>query len=90
MSKSIVWNYFKLDNEKKSVKCGLCHVVMKHNKLSTSNMMRHMRLKHPTIDLNRQRHNSREEDENGIDDPRAVVVENPSVSNSVSIFIILK
>lgn len=90
MSKSVVWNYFKLDNEKKNVKCGLCRVVMKHNKLSTSNMMRHMRLKHTTIDLNRQRHNVREEDDDGIDDPRSVEVENPSVSNSVSIFIILK
>lgn len=83
MSKSVVWNYFKLDNEKKNVKCGLCRVVMKHNKLSTSNMMRHMRLKHPTIDLNRERNNSREQDED-IDDPRSVV------SNSVSIYIILK
>lgn len=90
MNKSVVWNYFKLDNEKRNVKCGLYRVVMKHNKLSTSNMMRHMRLKHTTIDLNRQRHNLRVEDEDGIDDPRSVVVENSSVSNSVSIFIILK
>lgn len=89
MSKSVVWNYFKLDNEKKNVKCGLCRVVMKHNKLSTSNMMRHMRLKHQTIDLSRQRHSPRQE-EDDIDDPRAVVVENPSVSVSVSIFVILK
>ena len=87
MSKSVVQNYFKLDTEKKSVKCGLCRLVMKHNKQSTSNMMRHMRLKHPTIDMNK-RHNVHEED--NVDDPRVEVIENPSVSNTVSIFIIIK
>lgn len=89
MSKSVVWNYFKLDNEKKNVKCSLCRVVMKYNKSSTSNMMRHKRLKHPTIDFNRER-NSTRKGEDDIDDPSSVVNENSLVSNSVSIYIILK
>jgi len=54
MNKNVLWNYFELGYENKNVKYGLSRVIMKHNKLSTSNMMRHMQLKHPTIDLNRQ------------------------------------
>jgi len=85
MSKtSVVWNYFKLDDEKKSVKCGLCRLEMKHNQTSTSNMMRHMRLKHSTIDLSKRRPASNiHAQEINIDDPTAI--ENQNASTSVSI-----
>jgi len=48
-----------------------------------------MRLKRPTINFNRERNNTRE-GEDDIDDPRSVVNVNSLVSNSVSIYIILK
>jgi len=82
MSKtSVVWNYFKLDDNKKNVKCGLCRLEMKHNQTSTSNMMRHMRLKHSTIDLSKHRQIHVEEN---VDDPTAI--EKNLASTSVSIF----
>jgi len=82
MSKtSVVWNYFKLDDNKKNVKCGLCRLEMKHNQTSTSNMMRHMRLKHSTIDLSKRRQIHVEEN---VDDPTAI--EKNLASTSVSIF----
>lgn len=84
MSKtSVVWNYFKLDDKKKNVKCGLCRLEMKHNQTSTSNMMRHMRLKHSTIDLNKRRPSNMHVEENNVDDP--VAIENQLASTSVSI-----
>lgn len=84
MSKSVAWDYFKLDNEKINVRCGLCRDVMTHNKLSTSNMIRHLRLKHSDVYVGKKKNNTA--NENNIDDPRVEVAENPLVSKSVSTF----
>ncbi|CAI6371950.1 unnamed protein product [Macrosiphum euphorbiae] len=53
---------------------------MKHNQTSTSNMMRHMRLKHSTIDLNKRRPSNMHVEENNVDDP--IVIENQLASTS--------
>lgn len=85
MSKtSIVWNYFKLDDNKKNVKYGLYRLEMKHNQTSTSNMIRHMRLKHSTIELSKHRPASNMHVEENVDAPTAI--ENHLASTSVSIF----
>lgn len=79
MSKSsVVWDFFTLNVEAGRVKCGLCPVTMSHNRSSTSNMMRHMRLKHVTVDLNsRRRQNVVSEEQ--VDDPD---IPEQGVSNS--------
>lgn len=85
MSKTnVVWNYFKLDENKINVKCGLCRLETNHNQTSTSNMMRHMRLKHSTIDLSKNRPVSNTHVEENVDDPTAI--ENHLTFTSVSIF----
>lgn len=54
MSKtSVVWDFFTSTGDK--VKCGICRTTMKYNRASTSNMMRHMRLKHSTVNLFKRR-----------------------------------
>lgn len=54
MSKSsVVWDYFTLIGDQ--VKCGICRLSMKLNRSSTSNMMRHLRTKHSTVDLKKRR-----------------------------------
>lgn len=78
MSKSsVAWDFFTLTDDK--VKCGLCRVTMKHNSSSTSNMMRHLRLKHVTVDLSRRRILDEE-----VDDPSTA--EPASSSNLVSTY----
>jgi len=72
---SVVWDFFTLNVETGRVKCGLSH-----NRSSTSNMMRHMRLKHVTVDLNsRRRQNVVEVSEEQVDDPD---IPEQGVSNS--------
>lgn len=70
---SVVWDFFTLNGDQ--VKCGLCRLTMKHNRTFTSNMMRHMRLKHITVNLNRRRLLEKQ----GVDDPG---ISEPSASNS--------
>lgn len=52
MSKfSIIWDIFKLDPDNIHVKCGLCRTKIKINRSSTSNLIRHIKSKHPTVNL---------------------------------------
>lgn len=75
MSKSsVVWDYFTLNNDQ--VKCGLCKLIMKHNRSSTSNMMRHLRIKHTTINLNRRQLLE-------IDDPESAISNSTIVSTYI-------
>lgn len=82
MSKSsIVWDYFTLDNDNITVKCGLCRIKLKNNKASTSNLIRHIRSKHPTVNLLNRNVNSVRSIEEQEDDPAEIA----STSNAVSI-----
>lgn len=84
MSKSsIVWDYFTLEKDNITAKCGLCRIKLKHNKASTSNLIRHVRSKHPTINLLNRNIRTIEEKE---DDP----AESASTSNVVSIYLFFK
>ncbi|KAE9525285.1 hypothetical protein AGLY_014353 [Aphis glycines] len=52
MSKSsVIWDYFQLDSDNINVKCGLCRTKLKNNRSSTSNLIRHIKSKHPTVNL---------------------------------------
>ncbi|VVC41286.1 Ribonuclease H-like domain,Zinc finger C2H2-type,Zinc finger, BED-type,HAT, C-terminal dimerisation, partial [Cinara cedri] len=54
---SVIWDYFQLDQDNINVKCGLCHIKLKNNRTSTSNLIRHMMSKHLTVSiLNRNVH----------------------------------
>ncbi|KAL4091755.1 hypothetical protein QTP88_026397 [Uroleucon formosanum] len=67
MSKSsVIWDYFQLDTDNINVKCGLCRSKLKNNRSSTSNLIRHIKSKHPTINLLNR--NTRVLEEN-VDDP---------------------
>lgn len=48
--KSILWNFFTEIDQIKA-KCNLCGVKLSY-KTSTSNLKKHMQIKHPTISLN--------------------------------------
>nr|CAH7746875.1 unnamed protein product [Callosobruchus chinensis] len=53
--RSSIWEYFtKLIDEAKA-KCNICAVILSFNGATTSNMTRHMKLKHPTINLSESR-----------------------------------
>jgi len=70
MSKSsVVWDYFTLIGDK--VKCDLCptNTYMNYNRSSTSNMMRHLRLRHVTADLSKRKRLDEEVDNPGITEP---------------------
>ena len=44
---SICWKFFSLQNDKKTVICKYCNNSMTYSNGSTSNMVRHVKLKHP-------------------------------------------
>lgn len=48
---SKIWDFFQIDADNVSVKCGLCRIKLKNNRSSTSNLIRHIKSKHPTINL---------------------------------------
>jgi len=48
---SVIWDYFQLDSDNINVKCGLCRSKLKNNRSSTSNLIRHIKSKHPTVNL---------------------------------------
>nr|CAH7748444.1 unnamed protein product [Callosobruchus chinensis] len=53
--RSSIWEYFtKLSDEAKA-KCNICAVILSLNGAATSNITRHMKLKHPTINLSESR-----------------------------------
>lgn len=52
--KSTVWDYFIRTSSDK-VKCNVCSAVLSARDSSTSNMNRHFRLKHPTLNLKESR-----------------------------------
>lgn len=84
MSKSsLVWDYFTIEKDNIMVKCGLCRIKLKNNKASTSNLIRHMRSKHPTINLLNRNVRTIEEQ---VDDPD----ETASTSNVVCINLFFK
>lgn len=50
---SVIWDYFTIiENEK--AKCSFCKTVLKFNQSSTTNLLRHVKSKHPTIDLSKR------------------------------------
>ena len=54
--RSSVWDYFiRIPNIQDKVKCNVCTSVLSARGSSTSNMTRHLRLKHPTIKLKESR-----------------------------------
>lgn len=74
MSKSsVLWDYFKLEPDSINVKCGLCRTKLKNNRSSTSNLIRHIKSKHPTINI-LKRNSAVEEN---VDNPDDVIV--PSI-----------
>lgn len=86
MSKSsIVLDYFTFEKDNIIVKCGLCRIKLKNNKYSTSNLIRHLRSKNPTINLLNRNFKAIDTEEQ-VDDP----AETASTSNVVSINILFK
>lgn len=78
MSKSsVIWDVFQLEADNIHVKCGLCRTKLKNNRSSTSNLIRHIKSKHPTVNLLNR--NSRALEET-VDDSNDA----PSTSTSVS------
>jgi len=78
MSKSsVIWDYFQLDSDNINVKCGLCRTKLKNNRSSTSNLITHIKSKHPTVNLLNR--NTRVLEET-VDDPNDA----PSTSTTVS------
>lgn len=77
---SVVWDYFTLEKDNITAKCGLCRMKLKHNKASTSNLIRHVRTKHPTINLLNRNIRMIEEQE---DNPAEI----ESTSNVVSTYL---
>jgi len=65
----VVRDYFTLIGDK--VKCGLCPTgtCMNYNRSSTSNMMRHLRLRHVTADLSKRKRLDEEVDNSSITEP---------------------
>jgi len=64
---SVVWNFFtRLDDDQ--AKCGICKTILKVNRSSSTNVIRHLRTRHPTTDL--------------APHPRAVYVSDPLIDNS--------
>lgn len=49
-----VWNHFKPTAPDKA-KCSICNVVVVYLKGSTTNLLRHMKKKHPNIDLSKEK-----------------------------------
>lgn len=84
MSKiSVVWDYFTLTGDQ--VKCGLCRDSLCYNRSSTSNMMRHLRTKHMSVNLSKRKGIDDEE----VDDPRTETTEPTLSSNVVSICMVI-
>jgi len=63
---SVVWDFFtRLDDDQ--AKCGICKTILKVNRSSSTNLIRHLRTRHPTTNL--------------APHPRAVYVPNPLIDN---------
>uniref|UniRef100_A0A8D9FH44 Zinc finger BED domain-containing protein 1 n=1 Tax=Cacopsylla melanoneura TaxID=428564 RepID=A0A8D9FH44_9HEMI len=73
---SVVWDYFTIVNDT-SAKCGLCSNVMKHPKSSTSNLKRHLKSRHPTVNLEARRFPNIREEEEIVDNPDARLPQQP-------------
>jgi len=79
---SAIWDYFPIvENDK--AKCNFCKIVLKFNQSSTTNLLRHIRSKHVTIDLSKRRRPNDDVDEENIDDPSPMSIQNPSTSISL-------
>ncbi|CAI6359260.1 unnamed protein product [Macrosiphum euphorbiae] len=79
---SAIWDYFTIvENDK--AKCNFCKIVLKFNQSSTTNLLRHIRSKHVTIDLSKRRRPNDDVDEEHIDDPSPMSIQNPSTSISL-------
>lgn len=73
---SAIWDYFTIvENDK--AKCNFCKIVLKINQSSTTNLLRHIRSKHVTIDLSKRRRPNDDVDEENIDDPSPMSIQNP-------------
>jgi len=79
---SIIWDYFTIVEDDKA-KCNFCKTVLKFNQSSTTNLLRHIRSKHVTIDLSKRRTPNDDVDEENIDDPPPMSTQNPSTSTSL-------
>ena len=49
MSRSIVWNYFCVNDEDKTVRCITCNLEVKRDGGNTSNLRRHLQTKHKQL-----------------------------------------
>jgi hypothetical protein len=47
VSRSLVWKFFLVSEEKDSAKCGTCDKVVKRDTGNTSNLRRHLQTNHP-------------------------------------------
>lgn len=79
---SIIWDYFIIVEGDKA-KCNFCKTVLKFNQSSTTNLIRHIRSKHVTVDLSKRRRPNDDLDEENIDDPSPMSTQNPSTSISM-------
>lgn len=61
--RSVVWDYFTKDSiVENKVKCNLCSFSLTVKRSTTSSMTRHLKLKHPTINISEPRKGLTEED----------------------------
>lgn len=65
---SVIWDYFTVIESDKA-KCGFCKTVLKFNQSSTTNLLRHIKSKHPTTDLSKRSRPNFYVEENNSDDP---------------------
>ncbi|KAE9523772.1 hypothetical protein AGLY_015832 [Aphis glycines] len=65
---SVIWDYFTVIESDKA-KCGFCKTVLKFNQSSTTNLLRHIKSKHPTTDLSKRSRPNFDVEENNPDDP---------------------
>ncbi|KAL4083491.1 hypothetical protein QTP88_028807 [Uroleucon formosanum] len=65
---SVIWDYFTVIESDKA-KCGFYKTVLKFNQSSTTNLLRHIKSKHPTTDLSKRSRPNFDVEENNPDDP---------------------
>lgn len=65
---SVIWDYFTVIESDKA-KCGFCKTVLKFNQSSITNLIRHIKSKHPTTDLSKCSRTNFDLEENNLDDP---------------------
>ena len=47
VSRSLVWNFFKVSKENDTAKCATCDKIVKRDTGNTSNLRRHLQTHHP-------------------------------------------